>query len=357
MKKIIIDHDATQHALEAKINHETGFGKSLSPILIECDYADGKWGDIYLNPYHSIQLDPACKVLHYGQEIFEGLKAYKNDQNEIFLFRPNLNANRFNRSALRMCMPEFPIEDFINAVTTLTYYSRNLIPKRIGESLYLRPFMFATEVALGIKPSDSYKFMLIASPVANYFTKASVKVLIEREASRAAPGGTGSAKTGGNYAASLQSYDKIAKLNCDQTMWLDAVNKQYIEEMSGMNFFAVINDELYTPALTDTILEGITRDSIVQLAAKLELRVHEGKLKIDELLDQIESGQCTEAFVCGTASVITPINSLLDSSDNKIYHLKHPTGKISLKIKDKLLAIQSGREIGPDGWQVRVEMN
>lgn len=355
MKQIIVDPKSIDLARDARLTENAGFGKVFSPIMIECNYKDGAWGDIHLKPYGSLILDPSTKVLHYGQEIFEGLKAYKNEEGEIYLFRPEKNAARFNFSARRMSMPEFPIKDFINCCSKLTAYSKNLVPKRLGESLYLRPFMIATEVSLGIKPAEEFKFLIIASPVANYFKKPNVKVFVERQDCRATKGGTGAAKTGGNYAASLQSYTKILNKGCDQTMWLDGAEKRYIEEMSGMNFMAVINGELHTPELTDTILHGITRESILELAKTKGIKTVERKMDIDEFLADVKSGACTEAFVCGTASVLTPVNSFLDEKDDQTYLLKDAFGKTSSKLKEELLKIQSGRTQGPDGWSMTVE--
>jgi branched-chain amino acid aminotransferase len=222
MYPIQIDQAAVQLALEHKITGDMGFGKHMSPIMIECDYIDGQWQQMSLIKYGPISLDPCAKVFHYGQEIFEGMKAYKNEEGEIFLFRPVLNARRFNKSANRMSMPEMNENMFIEASRCITWNSRNLVPKRFGESLYLRPFMIATEVALGIKPANKFKFLVVASPVANYFKGSSVKVFIERQSCRAAPGGTGFAKTGGNYAAGLLASTKTQNLGCEQTMWLDA---------------------------------------------------------------------------------------------------------------------------------------
>jgi branched-chain amino acid aminotransferase len=353
MYKIEIDQAAVEIALKHQITGDMGFGKYMSPIMIECDFINGQWQQMKLVKYGPIALDPCAKVFHYGQEIFEGMKAYKNEEGEIYLFRPELNARRFNRSAARMSMPQISEEMFIEAARCITWCSRNLVPKRFGESLYLRPFMIATEVALGIKPANQFKFVVVASPVANYFKGSSVKVLIERQSCRAAPGGTGFAKTGGNYAAGLLASTKTLHLGCDQTMWLDAEHRKYIEEMSGMNFFAVINGELHTPTLTDTILEGITRQSIIELAKTHKYKVHERRMDVNELKEQINNGQCSEAFVCGTASVIAPINSLMEEHGETIM-LKNPEGDVSQKLKDELLMIQTGRKMGPQGWQVSV---
>jgi branched-chain amino acid aminotransferase len=276
------------------------------------------------------------------------MKAFRQPNDEIKLFRPEQNARRFNQSARRMSMPEIPEDQFIKACDVICAYCKHLVPKRLGESLYLRPFMIATEVGLGIKPSKQFLFVIVASPSGAYFSGDSVKVYIERDDIRAAQGGIGFAKTGGNYAASLKSYTKTISSGCDQTMWLDSTH-QYIEEMSGMNFMCIMDGELHTPILTDTILDGITRKSVLELAKMEKLKVIEDKISIDHLLKMIEEGRCTEAFVCGTASVICPISSFLDK-DGRTHYLKDGNGKISLSLREKLISIQAGRADSPQGW-------
>jgi branched-chain amino acid aminotransferase len=349
MRKVEIHPEAVERVKKYTISDATlGFGKYVAPIMIEAIYDNGQWQRFDLLPYGPIQLDPCTKVLHYGQEIFEGMKAFRQPNDEIKLFRPEMNARRFNQSARRMSMPEVPEELFLNACEVISAYCKNLVPKRLGESLYLRPFMIATEVGLGIKPSKQFLFVIVASPSGAYFSGDSVKVFIERDDIRAAQGGIGFAKTGGNYAASLQSYTKTIQAGCDQTMWLDSTH-QYVEEMSGMNFMCIIDGELHTPALTDTILDGITRKSVLELARHEKIKVVEGKIAIDSLLQLIEEGRCTEAFVCGTASVICPISSFLDK-DGRTHYVKYGQGKMSMYLREKLISIQAGREQGPEGW-------
>jgi branched-chain amino acid aminotransferase len=255
-----------------------------------------------------------------------------------------------------MAMPHVPREVFFAAVNEIVAYSANFIPRRSGESLYLRPFMYASEETLGIKPSEKFKFMVIASPSASYFGAASnaLSVLIEREGARAFPGGTGYAKTGGNYAASLQSAIKAKNLGFVQTLWLDGKDKTYIEEMSGMNFFAVIDGVLTTPVLTDTILDGITRKSILTLAKELGIETVESKIAIDDLINDIKSGKCTEAFACGTAAIINPIDYLAEESGER-YPLKNPEGPIGMKLREALLSIQEGRSPDNFKWVHRIE--
>jgi branched-chain amino acid aminotransferase len=354
MNKVDIHPQAVEQIKSYSVNDQNlGFGKYVCPIMIQAKYDNGVWGKMELLPYGPLQLDPCTKVLHYGQEIFEGMKAFRHPDDSVHMFRPELNARRFNRSAKRMAMPEVPEELFLAACDAICAYSKNVVPRRLGESLYLRPFMIGTDVGMGIKPSKSFLFLIVASPSGSYFTGSSVKVYVERDEIRAAPGGIGFAKAGGNYAASLKSYAKTMELGCDQTMWLDALEHRYVEEMSGMNFFAIIDGALHTPALTDTILDGITRKSIIEIAKRENLEVFERKIDIDELLQCADQGRCEEAFVCGTASVITPIASFTDKS-GKQYRVKVPEGKISMQLKTKLIEIQMGHTEAPAGWLRKV---
>jgi branched-chain amino acid aminotransferase len=350
MKKVEIHPEAVERVKKFTINDpQLGFGKYVAPVMIEALYDHGEWQRFDLLPYGPLQLDPCSKVLHYGQEIFEGMKVFRHPDDRIYMFRPEMNARRFNQSARRMAMPEIPEDQFLEACEVISAYSKHLVPKRLGESLYLRPFMIASEVGMGIKPSKQFLFIIVASPSGSYFAGDSVKVYIEREDIRCAPGGIGFAKTGGNYAASLNSYAKTIKLGCDQTMWLDSIEHKYIEEMSGMNFFAVIDDKLVTPTLTDTILDGVTRKSVIEIARSEKLTVEERRVSIDEILSAVDSGKCSEAFVCGTAAVIAPIQSFMDK-DLSVHKLKEPNGKVSMQIREKLIAIQAGRTDAPEGW-------
>lgn len=330
------------------------FGTVMCPIMIEANYKDGQWSPLKCVPYGPLTFDPTSKVLHYAQEIFEGLKAYNCDNLGPFLFRPELNGERFDFSARRMAMPELPKDYFLKAVETITSYSAHLIPQESGASLYIRPFMLATENHLGIKPSEEFKFLVVASPSQAYFKSGSISVLIEREAIRACPGGVGNAKTGGNYAASLQSMIEAKKLGYDQVLWLDALKKQSVEELSGMNFFAVYGDEIVTPTLTTTILDGITRKSVISIAEHLGLKVSQKDIAIDELAQDIKNKKCQEAFSCGTAVIITPINSLGERNGER-YELAHDQGNITMKIRQYLLDLQEGRMEDPFKWRRKVE--
>lgn len=355
MKKVEIHPEAVERVKKFTINDsQLGFGKYVAPIMVQAVYDNGEWQRFDLLPYGPLQLDPCSKVLHYGQEIFEGMKVFRQPDGSIKMFRPEMNARRFNQSARRMAMPEIPEDQFLHACEVICAYSKNLVPNRLGESLYLRPFMIATEVGMGIKPSKQFLFIIVASPSGSYFSGDSVKVYIEREEIRSAPGGIGFAKTGGNYAASLNSYAKTIKLGCDQTMWLDATEHKYIEEMSGMNFFAVIDGKLVTPALQDTILDGVTRKSIIEIARFEGIQVEERRLSIDEVLEAAKAGRCLEAFVCGTAAVVAPIASFMDK-DGSVVALKEPQGKVGMQLREKLISIQAGRTDAPEGWNYLIQ--
>lgn len=355
MPKISIHPETINIAKEFKIdqNRSLGFGRIMSPVMVVCSWKKNQWGELQVVPYAPIPLDPCSKVLHYGQEIFEGLKAFKHPDHTLAIFRPQLNSIRFNYSARRMCMPELPEELFLLAVESITALSKNFIPSQPGSSLYIRPFMFASEVGLGIKPSNEFQFMVVATPSENYFESNSVRVFVERDDVRATPGGIGSAKTGGNYAASLESYRRAQEQGCDQTLWLDSIHKKYVEEMSGMNFLALMDHELRTPPLSDTILDGITRKTILTLFANSGFKVKEERMDIDYLLKAVENQSCTEAFICGTASLIVPISSFKDK-DGKVYSLKYPEGMMSKTLKETFINIQSGEIEPPEPWLHRV---
>lgn len=326
------------------------FGQVQAPVMVRAQYKKGQWGELEMLPYGPLSIDPCMKVLHYGQEVFEGMKAYAVDGKGPHLFRPELNYKRLNHSAKVVAMPEIPHDYFFEAVEAMVAACTHLIPNQSGSSLYLRPFMFASEVGLGIKPAEEFTFLLVASPAGAYFSTDHVHVLIEREYVRASQGGTGHAKTGGNYARGLVSAIRAKEKGFHQTLWLDAVERKYVEELSGMNFCAVVNGELHTPDLTGTILEGVTRDSLLHIAPSLGINVKVNKkMSIDQLIKDIKSGKCTEAFACGTASIIAPIEALGELSGER-YTLKENYGPVTKKLRAHLLDIQEGRIVGPEGW-------
>lgn len=345
--------DEARAAIENfSIPSDISFGKVMAPAMMNCYYDGLKWGDIEILPYGNIAINPAAKVLHYAQEIFEGLKAYKGEDGELYLFRPEYNAKRFIHSAKMMGMAVLPQEYFMESIKEFVKLSSRLIGNKLGDSFYLRPFMFGDEPQLGVKASKTYQYYLIGGPTGSYFSGDKVKVRIERKLHRAASHGTGTAKTGGNYAASLASSSETYSVGYDQTLWLDSISGKNIEELSGMNFMAVIDNVLVTPKLSDSILHGVTRDSILKIGESLGYQVKEADIAINELLEQVSSGACSEAFACGTASVVSPIDRFMDNGVEYILNQKTQMGK---EIKNRLQLIQTGRCEDQFGWRYKVD--
>jgi branched-chain amino acid aminotransferase len=303
-------------------------------------------------------LDPATAVFHYGQEIFEGMKAYRQPDGGIALFRPEANAKRFARSAARLALPEMPVELFMETVEALVKQDAGWVPNKVGESLYIRPFMIATEVGLGVRPSNKATYLLIATPAGAYFDPSkAVSVWISTEYVRASQGGTGEAKCGGNYAASLVAQKAAAKEGCDQVVWLDAVERKWVEEMGGMNLYFVKGKgkdaTIFTPKLTGTLLPGVTRDSILSVAADLGYKVEEGMISTTDWQAGIASGEITETFACGTAAVVSPIGQAKSTMGTWVTGDGQP-GVITMQIRNHLLAIQHGNLEDKHGWVKRV---
>ena len=339
---------------------EPGFGKYFTDHMVTATWSSSSgWSQLRLTPYGPLSLDPATMVLHYGQEIFEGLKAYRQPDGGIALFRPEQNAKRFARSATRLALPALPEELFLESVRALVSQDRNWVPTHADESLYLRPMMIATEVGLGVRPSNKAEFILIASPAGTYFKGGvrPVTVWISTEYVRAAPGGTGEAKCGGNYAASLIAQQSAAAEGCDQVVWLDAVRREYVEEMGGMNLYFVMGSgpgaRVVTPKLTGTLLAGITRDSLLTLASDLGYQAGEISITADEWRKGVVDGEITEVFACGTAAVITPVGAV-KSSTGHWTHGSGESGPIALELREALLGIQSGNRPDVHGWMERV---
>lgn len=330
-----------------------GFGTCIAPAMIQSTFTNGTWSNMNLVAYEDLSISPACKSLHYGQLIFEGLKAYAHPDGNLALFRPYENARRFNDSAQRMAMPTIPEEQFVNANRQLVHALGAHVPSGTGESLYLRPFMIALDEGLGLKASDHYMFIILASPSGGYFETNEVSALVERSDSRAAPGGTGAYKVAGNYGASIRSSIKAKELSYQQTLWLDAKNNRYLEELSGMNIFCVIDGELHTPELNSSILPGITRDSILKLATHHGLKAHEGQIDIEELISAIKEKRCSEIFACGTAAVVTPIHSL-GEKDGTRYYLSSPEKSVSQTMLKALTDIQYGHCADPFQWVLKI---
>ena len=349
---------ATDADREAKIA-AGGFGKYYTDNMVIAEWSENDgWGDAELKAYGPLSLDPATSVLHYGQEIFEGMKAYRQPDGGVSLFRPEANAERFNSSARRMALPEIPVSDFVGAVEALVKQDINWVPNNIGESLYIRPFMIATEIGLGVRPSNHATFLVITTPASAYFNPSkAVTVWISTEYVRAAPGGTGAAKTGGNYAGSLLAQKQAAAQGCDQVVWLDATERRWVEEMGGMNLYFVKgsgrNATIFTPQLTGTLLPGITRDSILAVAADLGYKVEEGMISVDDWRDGVASGEITEIFACGTAAVVSPIGAAKSAAGTWTTGNGEP-GPITMQIRETLLGIQHGTVADNHGWNVRV---
>ncbi|MCQ9340389.1 branched-chain amino acid aminotransferase [Corynebacterium phoceense] len=341
----------------AKILENPGFGKHFTDHMVTIDWneKDG-WHDAQVCPYAPFSMDPASNVFHYGQAIFEGIKAYRQPDGTIATFRPEANANRMANSAKRMAMPELPVDEFIESLRQITEIDKDWVPAAGGEAaLYLRPFMISTEVSLGVHPAATYRYIVIASPAGAYFTGGvnPVSVWLSTDYVRAAPGGTGAAKFAGNYAASLLAQAQAAEKGCDQVVWLDAIDRKYIEEMGGMNLAFVYgeggNQTLVTPALSGSLLPGITRDSLLQVAEDMGLKVEERRVSYDEWREDAESGTMTEAFACGTAAVITPVGHVMgDGIDFKVNGGE--AGKTTMALREQLTGIQHGAVEDTHGW-------
>jgi branched-chain amino acid aminotransferase len=309
-----------------------------------------------VQPYGPIALDPAAAVLHYGQEIFEGLKAYRHDDGSIWSFRPERNAARMQASARRMALPELPTEYFLDAIKELIAVDGAWVPSAPEASLYLRPFMFAKEAFLGVRPAEKVNFYVIASPAGPYFASgvAPISIWLSTHYSRAGKGGTGAAKTGGNYASSLIAQAEAYDNGCEQVLFLDSQEGRYLEELGGMNIVLVYKDgRLVTPE-SDSILEGITRDSILQLASDRGLTVERRRITIDEWREGAASGEIVEAFACGTAAVVTPI-ALVKAADFEIGSAEAPAGELTLSLRQELTDIQYGRLPDTHGWMTRLD--
>ncbi|MDE2436415.1 MAG: branched-chain amino acid aminotransferase [Sphingomonadales bacterium] len=342
--------------VRAAVLADPGFGKAFSDHMVTIDWEEGKgWHNATVGPRAALSLDPAAAVLHYAQEIFEGLKAYRLADGGIALFRPDANARRFNASAERLAMPSLPEDLFVEAVKELVSADANWFPTVEGGSLYLRPFMIATEAFLGVRPAKQYKFIVIASPAGNYFKSGAPAVSIwVSDYTRAAPGGTGAAKCGGNYAASLVPTAEAFARGHDQVLFLDAAQHKWIEELGGMNlFFAFADGTLRTPPLGGTILPGITRESLIALARDEGLTVREEPYSLDAWRADAASGTLVEAFACGTAAVVTPVGKVADRNGEFVIGSGGP-GQLTSKLKDRLVAIQRGTAPDPHGWVMRL---
>ena len=333
-----------------------GFGKIFTDHMFVMDYSKAEgWHDARIIPYGNISISPACTALHYGTEIFEGLKAYRRPDGGVQLFRPIENIRRMNRSAERLCMPQIPEEDMMQALTTLVDLERAWVPNDPGTSLYIRPFMFGNDESLGVHAVDRATFLIILSPVGSYYKEGlnPVRIMIESQDVRAVRGGTGEAKCGGNYAASNRAGDRAEKKGYSQVLWLDGVERKYIEEVGAMNVMFKIGGKIVTPKLTGSILPGITRKSIIELLAHEGVEVEERLLSVEELSNAMKDGILEEAWGCGTAAVVSPIGELCYK--DQVYIVNNgEIGKLTQHLYDTLTALQWGKSEDPFGWTVRV---
>ena len=343
---------AKSPAQREEILQNPGFGTNFTDHMVDICWSEkGGWHRPRVQPYGPISLDPAAAVLHYGQEIFEGIKAYRHADGGVYTFRPDRNAERLRRSARRLALPELPTEYFVQSIRELIAVDGAWVPSGVDQSLYLRPFMFAKEAFLGVRPAKKVAYYLIASPAGAYFTGGvkPVRIWLSKTYARAGKGGTGAAKTGGNYASSLLPQAEASAKGCDQVVFLDQDGN--VEELGGMNVVFVYKDGRVVTPQSDSILEGITRDSLLQLAEDRRLTVERRAVSLDEWRQGVASGDIVEVFACGTAAVVTPIGSLV--SDD--FEDEQPLGDLALSLREELTDIQYGRREDKHGWLVRVD--
>lgn len=349
--------ELTSSKKEKPLASELQFGKTFTDHMFIMNYeADKGWHDPRVVPYQPIVLDPAAVIFHYGQTVFEGLKAYKSEDGTIRLFRPEKNMKRINHSNERLCMPQIDEDLALDALKKLIQVDKDWIPTAEGTSLYIRPFIIATDSSLSVSASGSYQFMIILSPVGSYYKEGinPVKILVENEYIRAVSGGTGTAKTAGNYAAGLKAQEGAEKQGYAQVLWLDGVEKKYVEEVGSMNIFFKIDGEVITPALNGSILEGVTRGSIIELLNHWDMPVTERRISMEEIRVAHQEGRLEEAFGTGTAAVISPVGELNWEGDRLIVN-EGKTGEVSKRLYETLTGIQTGIVTDPFGWVVEVQ--
>ena len=328
------------------------FGRFFTDHMLEADYANGEWTNVEIKPYQPLLLEPSLAALHYGQAIFEGIKAYRSENGDAAIFRPYDNFRRFNVSAERMQMPVVPEEIFIEGMRQLIELDKDWIPAKPEHSLYIRPFMFASDPVIGVKPSDTYKFMIILSPTGPYYA-APMRIYVEEKYTRAAPGGVGFAKNAGNYGGSMLATAMARQQGYDQVLWTDAFEHKYLQEVGTMNVFFVIGNTVHTPSLEDgTILAGVTRDSAIVVLQEMGLQVAETKISIDELIDAHKSGQLREVFGTGTAATISMIKELKYKS--YVMHFDTDKSEVAPELKKRLNAIRDGKAEDRHGWMFRI---
>lgn len=354
---VVFEVEERMHKQQKPDPENLGFGKFFTDYMFSMDYSNEEgWHNKKIIPYQEISMSPASQVLHYGQAVFEGLKAYKT-QHGVQLFRPDQNFKRMNRSCERLEIPKIDVEGMVQALKQLVELEKDWIPSGAGQSLYIRPIVFANEPFLGVRPAISYKFLILLSPVGAYYGGGQLsptKIYVEDEYVRAVRGGVGFAKAAGNYAASLIAQSRAEKLGYDQVLWLDGVEQAYIEEVGSMNIFFVIDNKLVTPELNGSILPGITRKSILELAEHLGYEVEERRISIQEVVDSVKNGSLTEVFGAGTAVVISPVGEIKYKEDVLTIGDGN-TGKITEELYSAYTSIQSGSKEDPFGWCVLAE--
>ena len=334
-----------------------GFGNVYTDHMFVMDYTEGKgWHSARIEPYHALTLDPAAMVFHYAQECFEGMKAYRTADDRVLLFRPEKNAERMQSTHKRLCIPEIPVEDFVQAVSALVQVDRDWVPHEPNTSLYIRPFTIATEAHLGVKPADSYQFIVILSPSGAYYAEGinPVKIYVEKEYVRAAPGGTGYIKCGGNYAASLAGQQKAHALGYSQVLWLDGVERKYVEEVGSMNCFFILDGVVRTAPTEGTVLPGVTRMSCIELLQKWGYTVDTSRLPIDEVMAAAQKGKLDEVFGTGTAAVVSPVGELRYGDDVEIIG-DGKIGAVTQRLYDTLTGMQWGKIPDTMGWTHEVK--
>jgi len=328
------------------------FGKYFTDHMLEADYVNGEWTNVQIRPYQPLMIAPSNAAIHYGQSIFEGIKAYRHANGDAFIFRPHDNYRRFNISARRMQMPDVPEEIFIEGMRLLLEIDKDWIPSYADHSLYIRPFMFATDEVIGVKPSETYKFMIILSPTGPYYA-APMKINVEEHYIRAVPGGIGFAKAAGNYAAAMLATAEAKQKGYDQVLWMDAIEHKYVQECGTMNVFFIIGDKVITPDLKEgTILEGVTRDSAIVMLKEMGYAVEERALSIDEILDAYKQGDLKEVFGTGTAATISLIRELRYKETNMVFDTDKWT--ITPVLKQRITAIREGNVPDTHGWLYKI---
>ena len=328
------------------------FGKYFTDHMLEADYENGEWKNVEIKPYQPLVLDPSVAALHYGQSIFEGIKAYKDEQGNAYIFRPYDNFQRFNISADRMQMPSVPEEIFIEGMKQVIAIDKNWIPSKPNHSLYIRPFMFATDQWIGVKPSDTYKFMILLSPTGPYYS-APMRIYVEEHYVRAVKGGIGFAKAAGNYAGALKATAEAKEKGYDQILWTDAIEHKYVQEIGTMNVVFIVNDKAITPDLNaGTILNGVTRNSVLALLNEMGFTIEERPISIDEIMDAYEAGELREVFGTGTAATVSPIKEL--RYKDFVMHFDITKWEVMPSVKARLDDIRSSKVVDKYGWMVKI---